>query len=252
VPATAIDAIATVVALEVDGAPLVFRAPTITAESASFVRALDVEVRGDDPRVEVRCTTDGRDPGIGDPLVRGPLRITASCTVKAATFWQGRRRGPVAARAFTKATPLPPVKAVAKREGLVVERFAVDWRAIPDDRGGLPVTARDVVASVGPLREPGERVAFVYRGFLLAPRDDVYRFALTSDDGSRLWLDGQVVVDHDGLHGPTEKRGELALAAGLHAIEVVWFNASGGAALELQWAAPGGPFAPLDAGCLRH
>jgi hypothetical protein len=172
--------------------------------------------------------------------------------VKAATFWQGKRRGPVAARAFTKATPLPPVKAVAKRDGLVVERFAVDWRAIPDDRGGLPVTARDVVASVGPLREPGERVAFVYRGFLLAPRDDVYRFALASDDGSKLWLDGQVVVDHDGLHGPTEKRGEIALAAGLHAIEVVWFNASGGASLELQWAAPGGPFAPFDAGCLRH
>ncbi|MFN9275229.1 MAG: alpha-L-fucosidase [Planctomycetota bacterium] len=252
VPAAALDAIATVVALEVDGTPLVFRAPTITAESSSFVRTLAVDVAAADPRVEVRCTTDGRDPVAGDPVVRGALRITDSCTVKAATFWQGKRRGPVAARAFTQATPLPPVKALATREGLIVERHAVDWRSIPDDRGGLPVTARDAVASVGPLREPGERVALVYRGFLLAPRDDVYRFALASDDGSKLWLDGQVVVDHDGLHGPTEKRGEIALAAGLHAIEVVWFNASGGASLELQWAAPGGPFAPLDAGCLRH
>ncbi len=252
VPATAIDAIATVVALEIAGAPLVFRAPTITAESQSFVRALAVDVRADDPRIEVRATIDGREPDADAPIVRGPLRMSATATLKAAGFWQGKRRTPVVTRTFTQATPLPQVKARPAKEGLVAERFAVDWKAIPDDRAGLSPSGREVVSSVGPLNEPGERVAFVYRGFVIVPKDDVYRFALTSDDGSKLWLDGQLVVDHDGLHGPTGKRGEVALAAGLHAIEVAWFNAAGGATLELQWAAPGQPFAPLTVESTRH
>jgi alpha-L-fucosidase len=251
-PGAAIDAVATVVALEIDGEPLVFRAPTITAETASFVRELDVAIRADDPRLEARYTLDGSEPDVDAPVARGPVRIARSGTVKAAAFWQGKRRSPVVARAFTQASPLPPVKALANREGLVAERFAVDWKSIPDDRASLAPVGREVVGSVGPLTEPGERVAFVYRGFLRVPQDDVYRFALTSDDGSRLWLDGQLVVDHDGLHGPTEKRGEVALAAGLHAIEVVWFNASGGATLDLQWAAPGRPFAPLTGEDTRH
>ncbi len=252
VPAAAIDAIATVVALDVAGAPLVFRAPTIAAESDAFVRALAVDVRAADPRIEVRATIDGSEPDADAPIVRGPLRLTVTTTVRAAGFWQGKRRTPVVARAFTQATPLPPVKALASKPGLVAERFAVDWKAIPDDRAGLSPTGREIVGSVGPLHEPGERVAFVYRGFLVVPQDDVYRFALTSDDGSKLWLDGQLVVDHDGLHGPTGKRGEVALAAGLHAIEVAWFNAAGGATLDLQWAAPGQPFAPLTTASLRH
>jgi len=252
VPPAAIDAIATVVALEIAGEPLVFRAPTITAELDAFVRDLAVAVQAADPRIEVRATTDGSEPDAGAPIVRGPLRVTATTTVQAAGFWQGKRRTPVVVRTFTQATPLPPVKARPTKDGLVAERFAVDWKAIPDDRASLSASGREVVGSVGPLTDVGERVAFVYRGFLVVPQDDVYRFALTSDDGSKLWLDGQVVIDHDGLHAPTEKRGEVALAAGLHAIEVAWFNASGGATLDLQWAAPGQPFAPLSAASTRH
>ena len=82
--------------------------------------------------------------------------------------------------------------------------------------------------------------------------DDVYTFALTSDDGSRLRVGGRVVVDHDGLHGPDTRTGVIALAAGLHALEVEWFNKTGGAALDLQWAPLGGELQPVPAAALAH
>ena len=84
-----------------------------------------------------------------------------------------------------------------------------------------------------------EFVARLYTGFINAPEDDAYKFWLMSDDGSKLWIDGQLVVDNDGLHSPTEKTGVLGLSKGWHHVRVEWFNASGGAELMLKWAPVG-------------
>ncbi len=252
VPATAPDPVASIVALELTGEPIVFRAPTITTETNVFVNGVDVVLRSGSPEVEVRYTLDGRDPSPESPVATAPVHVDASCVLRAASFWRGVRRSPVVERTLTKLDLLPPVKALAPHQGLVCEHFAVDWQRIPDDRGGLVAKAREVVFSVGPLQRAGENVAYVYRGFLVASADELHRFALRSDDGSKLWIDGQLVVDNDGLHGPLEKQGAIALASGLHQIEVVWFNRTGGADLELKMALPGQPFAPLPADVLRR
>ena len=252
VPAAAPDPVASVVVLEVTGEPVVFRAPKVHSETDTFVTGLDVTLDNQSAEVAVHYTLDGSDVTATSPQATGPLRVTQSGVLRAASFWRGARVSPVVERTLTRVEPLPPAKVLAGKPGLVVEHFAVDWQAIPDDRGGLLPKAREVVGSVGPLTAPGEKVAFVYRGFVRVERDEMYRFALTSDDGSKLWIDGQLVVDHDGLHGATEKQGAIALQQGLHAIEVVWFNRTGGASLELKWALPGQPFAPLSAEVTRH
>ena len=51
-----------------------------------------------------------------------------------------------------------------------------------------------------------------------------YTFRLLSDDGSQLWIDGQQVIDHDGVHGATTKDGDVTLTAGSHALEVRYFQ----------------------------
>ncbi len=66
-----------------------------------------------------------------------------------------------------------------------------------------------------------------------------YTFRLLSDDGSQLWIDGQQVIDHDGVHGATTKDGDVTLTAGSHALEVRYFQVTGGARLQLQWRRPG-------------
>jgi 3-keto-disaccharide hydrolase/PA14 domain/Carbohydrate binding module (family 35) len=66
-----------------------------------------------------------------------------------------------------------------------------------------------------------------------------YAFRLTSDDGSRLYIDGQLVIDHDGLHGEEPKDGTVALTAGYHSLRVEFFEAGGGQVLRLAWQPPG-------------
>jgi alpha-L-fucosidase len=157
-----------------------------------------------------------------------------------------------AERRFTKVDPLPAVKPLTAGPGLRFEQFAVDWKSIPEDRASLQATTTAVTSTVGFAKSPGEHVAQRFQGFLDAPESELYRFALSSDDGSKLWIDGTLVVDNDGLHVAGEKQGAIALGKGLHGIEVVWFNRTGDAELSLRWALPGKPFEVVPAAALKH
>ncbi|MES1147410.1 MAG: PA14 domain-containing protein, partial [bacterium] len=96
------------------------------------------------------------------------------------------------------------------------------------------------------LEHPREWYGRVFTGFVKVPADGLYRFDLTSDDGSKLLIDGELAVDNDGLHSSATKTGHLPLAAGWHAIRLEWFNASGGADLKLVWAKDGGTLKPVS------
>ena len=67
------------------------------------------------------------------------------------------------------------------------------------------------------------------------PEDEVITFNLSSDDGSKLWLNNKLIIDNDGLHGMTEKSGTVALAAGYHQLRLAYFQKSGGNDLKLSW-----------------
>ena len=66
-----------------------------------------------------------------------------------------------------------------------------------------------------------------------------YTFRLTSDDGSKLLIDNSVVINHDGLHGPTPKEGAVTLTTGYHALRIDHFEREGGQQLTLEWRTPG-------------
>ena len=75
-----------------------------------------------------------------------------------------------------------------------------------------------------------------------------YVFRLMSDDGSVLWLDGEEVIHHDGLHAPTPKDATIELAAGDHTLRIEMFEQTSGQALRLHWRPPGASgFVPVPA-----
>jgi hypothetical protein len=74
---------------------------------------------------------------------------------------------------------------------------------------------------------------------LTVPTTGSYTFRLRSDDGSKLFIDNQLVIDHDGLHGAEDKDGSVQLTAGRHDLLVTFFEAGGGQELRLSWRKPG-------------
>ncbi|MFH5803513.1 PVC-type heme-binding CxxCH protein [Alienimonas sp. DA493] len=87
---------------------------------------------------------------------------------------------------------------------------------------------------------------------LVVPVSGDYTFHLRSDDGSRLYLDGEEVVNHDGLHGFNEKRGTVRLDAGVHEIVLNYFDNGGNDGLSLAWEGPGFSKRPIDSTVLRN
>jgi hypothetical protein len=69
--------------------------------------------------------------------------------------------------------------------------------------------------------------------------NDMYMFALSSDDGSRFLIGDTVVVDNDGLHGTQELYGSFPLANGWHKFRLEWFNKAGGASLNIRMGVVG-------------
>ena len=66
-----------------------------------------------------------------------------------------------------------------------------------------------------------------------------YTFRLTSDDGSELLIDDNLLIDNDGLHGEEAKDGTVTLTAGYHKLRINYFEAGGGQILRLHWKTPG-------------
>jgi hypothetical protein len=76
-------------------------------------------------------------------------------------------------------------------------------------------------------------------GNINVPQDGTYAFRLTSDEGSRLTIDDQRVIDHDGVHEATSKEGTVELTAGYHSLFVEHFDRDGAQQLTLAWRPPG-------------
>ena len=100
------------------------------------------------------------------------------------------------------------------------------------------------------LEQPAQRpdaFALRFRGRLFVPRGGTYRLFTRSDDGSRLYLDGEELIDNDGAHGVIEVSGERTLEAGPHDLLVTYYDQGGAEGLEVLWEGPGITKEPLPA-----
>ncbi len=92
-----------------------------------------------------------------------------------------------------------------------------------------------------PERGPpvGDNFALRFEGYLRIERAGEYRFHLTSDDGSKLFLDDKLVVANDGVHAPSTVSGSVKLTKGVHKLTADVFNAGGGVELSVEIEGPG-------------
>jgi len=113
-----------------------------------------------------------------------------------------------------------------------------------------PISLVDFADSNTPGRFPGvlpfpgqsglnaiDNLALQVTGTIVVPTTGTYTFAVRSDDGSRIKIDGVTVFTDNTNHGETEFYTAVNLTAGVHTLDFVFFEGSGGAQVELFVAA---------------
>ncbi len=101
----------------------------------------------------------------------------------------------------------------------------------PEETGKLPGFLLDL--------SPASRkdaFGFVFTGTLIVPQEGDYEFFLDSDDGSRLILDGNVIIEHDGVHKLGQRQDKrIHLLPGRIPFRVDYFQKDGDYGLHLYW-----------------
>ena len=69
-------------------------------------------------------------------------------------------------------------------------------------------------------------------------KEEVYEFTLTTDDGSRLYIDGECLIENDGAHGPIEKKATKLLTKGKHDIRIEYFECDKGQSMVFWYSTP--------------
>jgi hypothetical protein len=84
--------------------------------------------------------------------------------------------------------------------------------------------------------------ACIWVGEVEAAFTETYTFYTTTDDGARLWINGQQIIDMWVEQGDTEHRGTIDLVAGQrYSIEMHHYENGGGATAQLRWSSDSTP-----------
>jgi len=191
----------------------------------------------------IRYTLDGKDPDATSPIYERPLPVHATTEVKARLFLPAPGpASPVVRGKLEKLTPSPALPPGPVVNGVKYTYYEGEHHELPDfarlvpsAKGVLPRLAVDVK----PFRK--ERFAVVFDALLVVPATGVFRFVAEADDGVAVEVDGRRVLVDDGEHPPREADGDAALAAGAHAVRILYFQGGGGKSLGLRCSGPGLP-----------
>ncbi len=196
--------------------------------SYAYTSPVDILFTNPTPGATIRYTTDGTMPNSSSTLVEGPVTVDRTTDFTLRTFTaDGRACEAVTTRIVIE--PCSPADSTARPTGLGLKAV---WHNYPGNRcSGIESTAVKGTFKVSKVEIPEGvkgNIGLVFTGYIDVPQDDVYTFALTSDDGSQLWIDGRLTIDNDGPHGPRTVTGQKALAKGLHPVKIYYFDNNGG------------------------
>ncbi|HPI72691.1 MAG TPA: chitobiase/beta-hexosaminidase C-terminal domain-containing protein, partial [bacterium] len=208
--------------------PVITPVDTFIQRPDKAVVRIECETRG----AEIHYTLDGSRPTETSSRYTKPIVIEENAAIVARAFKQGSHSS------FSSESHIHFVD--PKANGLRYQLYEGKWTALPD-LSGLSPQAAGIAFGFDPdkLPVPGFDFALAFDGFLAIDQPGWYTFYTKSNDGSRLYIDGKMVVDNDLEHLVQERSGKLFLTAGRHPLRAVYFQSGGARAFQVLYEGPG-------------
>lgn len=256
-------------------APLQFAAvnkgitPLIYPSSPEFMGEQQVEIMNWAEGTQIRYTLDGSEPDSTSALYEGPFILQTSDTVTARAFRHNRPVGYAHSQPYHKVEgrDAAEVQRADLSGGLQYRYYESPAENAPTYRKHWPLrrqlggdgqviepAARGTVQGFGlSPRKQDQLFAFEYEGYIDIPEDGVYTFYLEADDDAKMYIGDEQVTDRMGQSPATSyDRARISLKAGLHRIELRYFQGYGPFELNVLMEGPGMDKQPIPAGRLYH
>ena len=182
-------------------------------------------------------TLDGSDPDAKNAIkYDAPFSVDQTTLVRAIVVEEGKTQSKIAEGNYR-------LVSASKKPGVTYTIFQEErLSALPDFTNKKPkqsgVTMEFSTEVLDEISEVANTaVVFTAQLEVLTPGE--YTFYTTSDDGSKLYVDNQLVVNNDGDHGVQEGSGSVSLSKGKHTLKIEYFNGGGGYYLDAKYKGPG-------------
>jgi len=191
-----------------------------------------VNITSDVAEAKIYYTTNNSEPDSNSLLFKNPFYVSQPTVIRARVFLTGYESS------FTKTNYIDFIN--PEVNGLTYKYYEGIWTKLPEF-SKLPVVKSGTVYEFGldkiiPTRD---EFALSFDGMIQIKNDGIYEFYIQSNDGSRLFINNELVIDHDGPHGADiEKKGKIKLSKGIHPLRLNYFQAGGGLYLRVQYSGP--------------
>lgn len=135
--------------------------------------------------------------------------------------------------------------------GLLMQRFAHSLPQFPVNWTKALDSSIASVISIPPS-VPADSFALRMSGYIWIPFPGTWNFRLSSDDGSRMSIDGHEFLNLDGVHATVSQQVASGLSSGLHSISLDYFELFGDQNLQLEWSGPNVNWQPIPASQFFH
>ena len=229
-------------ALSVFGNTLFLATPTISPNGGVFTNSVTVTLSDATPGVSIYYTLDGTTPATNSILYTGPFVLTNSASVKVIAAAAGAVNSGVAVAGFINSS------ALGQGLGLLGQYWTnttgTAFGNVTFNVSPTLVRTDAVVNFTWDTNGPDPLIgldtyAVRWTGSVQPQYDETYSFYATHDDGMRLWVNGQLLVDNWVSQYPTTDQGSITLKAQqLYTIRVDYFHTTGLAQAALAWSSP--------------
>lgn len=224
-------------ALTVYGNASFLAAPIIAPNGGVYTNSVNISFSDNVGGVTFYYTLDGTIPTTNSTLYTGPFVLTKTAGLKVVAVMPGSPNSSVATATFINSASL------GSGIGLLGQYYANTYPTSPFV--GSPLVRTDAVinfnwnTSSPDPSIPTTNYTVKWTGMVQPLFNEPYTFSTTTDDGTRLWVNGQEIINEWVAQAPTTWSGVINLhAQQLYAIEMDYFQAGGGAVAQLAWSSP--------------
>ncbi|WP_085754900.1 GH92 family glycosyl hydrolase [Sedimentisphaera salicampi] len=222
--------------------------PYLKELDQAFTEDIIVNINCDDSEAEVYFTLDGSEPDKSSNHYTEPFKLSETTTLKAKAFKRGAMPSYTLSALVERKTLEEPAD-ISRNElasGLNYSVYVGSFRSVldlADSKVKKSGTSDNIDLTVTNRRD---NFGLKFTGYFKVEKEGMYRFKTISDDGSRLYVNSELVVNNDGFHGAQAADGMAALKAGFHEIKVLYFEGNVDEALSVEVAEPDGDFRPFS------